>query len=377
MSGRFTTPRETLLPVLAAVKDVIERRNTIPVLSNLMLSVTSDSMRLTGTNLDIEASASVEGQGSEAATTTLPGAMLHDVVRKLPEAADVEITFDEQTATIKAGRSRFSLPVLPASDFPIMSGHEFGHRFALPAKELATALATVAFAISTEETRYYLNGIFWHLDGEGLAMVATDGHRLAKARLATPEGAEGMPAVILPRRVVDLLSKRLPDAKDGTIAIELSETKIAFDIAGLSVIAKLIDGNYPDYMRVVPTGNANLFRFSKPSLKEALDRVSTVLAGSSGQGNGVKLGWNTGPTNQLTLDALNREHLGSANEAIDIDPLDSAQVEIGFNGRYCQDMLNAAPGDMMLAELGDAGSPALFRPEGQAMPLFVLMPMRV
>jgi DNA polymerase-3 subunit beta len=373
MAGRFTTSRETLLPVLSAVKDVIERRNTIPVLSNLMLSIDSESMRLTGTNLDIEASASVEGQGSEAATTTLPGAMLHDVVRKLPEAADVEIAFDDQTATIKAGRSRFSLPVLPASDFPIMSGREFGHRFTLPAKELAAALATVAFAISTEETRYYLNGIFWHLDGEGLAMVATDGHRLAKARLDTPDGAEGMPAVIIPRRMVDLLAKRLPDAKDGTVAIELSQTKIAFDIAGMSVISKLIDGNYPDYMRVVPTGNANQFRFNKPALKDALDRVSTVLD----RGNGVKLGWNTGTANQLALDALNKDHLGSANEAIDIEPLSGEQVEIGFNNRYCQDMLNAAPGDMMLAELGDAGAPALFRPEGQAMPLFVLMPMRV
>lgn len=372
----LTVAREALLPALALAVRAVERRNTIPILSNVLLRAGAGSLTMTGTDLDTEIAVTrkcaVEG---EAVEVTLPAHSLHDIVRKLPEGSEVRLAAGEDDRwTVSAGRARFRLPFLPASDFHEMSTGDFSHGFDVAAAALKAMLETVRFAISTEETRYYLNGIHWHEDDEGslLVAVATDGHRLAKTTCPMPEGGAGMPGVIIPRKTVEVVSRMLPEK--GEVRIDLSDSKIRFtmeDDAGVvTLVSKLIDGTFPDYRRVVPAGNPNRFTISRAQMADAIDRVITI---SSGKGNAVKHAF---AGDGLTL-TTNNPDAGSAEEGLPIMAAEGDPVEIGFNGKYCLDLLAAAGGEEVIFELGDPGSPALVRPAAGGPALFVLMPMRV
>lgn len=374
----ITLPRAILLPALAAARSAVEKRNTIPILGNVLLSAAAGRLSLVATDLDIEVSVTVACAGDIEAVT-LPAHTLHDAVKKLPDGCDVQIDHDRTNATISAGRSRFRLPVLPAADFPRMATGGYDHAFALPASSLKRMLDTTRFAVSTEETRYYLNGIYWHhqdeAEGAQLVTVATDGHRLAMIALPAPEGAAGMPGIIVPRRTCDLLKDVA--ARKGDLSVSVCESRIRFDApAGqdgpdLSIASKLVDGTFPDYRRVVPASHPNRFDVDGAALRGAVDRVSTIASGI--KGSAVRFAFSG---EGLDLRAFNPD-AGEATDQVSIAAAEGSAVEIGFNGRYCVELLNACPEGDIRFSLGDAGAPARVEPAAAPDTVFVLMPMRI
>ncbi|MER8478390.1 DNA polymerase III subunit beta [Mesorhizobium sp. M1163] len=367
--------REALLPALGLVSKAVERRTTIPVLANVMLAVDAKAgtLTITGSDMDCELRASLACQAGKDETFTLPASILHDAVRKMPEGAEIALLAEKDFATLTAGRSRFKIQVLPSTDFPTMSEGTFSHSFDLDAGLFERMLDTVSFAISSEETRYYLNGIYWHAGENYLNAVATDGHRLAKFTATLPEGAAGMPGIIIPRRTVGLIRQLLGDK--GVVKVSLSDTKIRVETGKAALLSKLIDGSFPDYVRVIPTGNQNHFTVEREALASAVDRVTTV---SSERGSAVKFAFEAGGNLVLTT---NNPDAGSANDEVTIEHGEGSSVEIGFNGRYCLDLLNASESKRLVFSLGDPASPTLIQPETAdetgLKPLFVLMPMRV
>lgn len=375
----LTVARGVLLPALALATRVVERRNTVPILQNILLQAGEGMVKITGTDLDAEITVSRKCglDSAETAHVTLPSANLHEIVRKLPEGCDVRLARESEGMwQVSAGRSRFRLPFLPASDFPTMAACTFQHEFRIEAHVLRHMLETVAFAISTEETRYYLNGVHWHVDEAGdaprLVSVATDGHRLATTSCPLPEGAAGMPGIIIPRKTVDIITRILPE--QAGVRIGVSDSKIRIRVedgdGAVSLVSKLIDGTFPDYRRVVPQGNPHHFPIDRAALAAAIGRVTTI---ASERGHGVKFTFADG---ELKLTSRSPD-TGDAEETLSLSGGPGDLVEIGFNGRYCLDLLNTAVSDAVTFELGDAGAPALVRP-GEGGPVsFVLMPMRI
>lgn len=371
---KLTIPRDVLAPALASLSRVVERRNTIPVLSNILLRAGDGKLALCATDLDIKVETSLPCEVAEAGAITLPAHTLSDIVRKLPAEAAIalEPIGTQPSLALKSGRSRFTLQTLPESDFPDIADGEFACRFALSAKTLAEIVEVTSFAISTEETRYYLNGIHMHaMVVEGatvLRAVATDGHKLSRLQLPAPAGAEAMPAVIIPRKTVAELAKIAKEA-GGDLAIELSATKIRVTAGATTLTSKLIDGQFPDYQRVIPSGNDKVATLEAEAFKEAIDRVATI---SSERGRAVKLALTPG---SLTLSVTNPDS-GSATEELTPD-YDGLAIEIGFNARYLLDILGVLGGDSLQLKLSVPGAPAILqRREGDSL-LVVLMPMRV
>lgn len=370
----FSIERGALLPALAAVNRAVEKRNTIPILGNVLLKVEAGHLCVTGTNLDIEVKA-VAKQDSlpDIGPFTVQSALLHDVVKKFAEGSVVGIEGDETHVNVKSGRSRFRLQVLPASDFPEMAADDFTHEFSIAGSTLARVLATVSFAISTEETRYYLNGVFMHRDEGHLAFVATDGHRLALMKLEAPEGSDGVPGIIIPRRTVALLQHFAEG--DEEIVLKLSERKMRIVLPdGTSITSKLIDGTYPDYQRVIPVDNDKFYTVDRAGLADAINRVSTV---SSERGRAVKCCFGQ---SELKME-VNNPDSGQAEDSIVVNNGNADEVTIGFNHKYCLDVLGAVSAKEMRFELSDPGAPCKVSPvgadDGDVPPLFVIMPMRV
>lgn len=366
--------RSNLLKALAHVHRVVERRNTIPILGNVLLKTEDGALRLKATDLDIEVTETVPATSERDGATTVPAHLLYDIVRKLSDGSEVKLSTNAEGTqmTVASGRSNFRLQCLPESDFPDITAGQFSHSFALKASELARLIERTQFAISTEETRYYLNGIFLHtIESEGalrLRAVATDGHRLARAEMAAPAGSEGMPGIIVPRKAVGELQKLLGEG-DTEVQIELSDSKIRLTIGAIILTSKLIDGTFPDYQRVIPTGNDKALTLERASFSAAVDRVSTI---SSERGRAVKLAV---ADSQLTL-TVNSPDAGTATEELPVG-YDSAAIEIGFNARYLLDIAGQLSGDEAIFMMADPGSPTLIRDGNDDSTLYVLMPMRV
>ncbi len=288
---KVTVERAELLRSLNHVHRVVERRNTIPILANVLVKAEKGKLSMKATDLDLEVIDSVAAEVSPSGATTVPAHMFYDIVRKLPEGAQIVIegSGDRAVLSIRAGRSRFTLQTLPESDFPDLAAGDMTHKFTLAAADLKRLIDKTQFAISTEETRYYLNGIYLHAAGSAknatLRAVATDGHRLAQCELPLPAGAAGMPGIIIPRKTVSELH-HLVETGEGEVAIELSAGKIRFSIGNVVLTSKLIDGTFPDYGRVIPVNNDKLLTVDKKDFEAAVDRVSTV---SSERGRAVKL----------------------------------------------------------------------------------------
>ena len=364
---KLTIDRMSLLRPLGHVQSVVERRNTIPILANVVLRAEDGQLSLTATDMDIatEVGCAVATSG----TTTMSAHMLYDIARKLPDGAEVELTVADGHASISAGRSSFRLPTLPVEDFPAISSSDLPVNFTLTAADLRDLIDATRFAISTEETRYYLNGIYFHKAEDGnLCAVATDGHRLALTRQALPSGASQMPSVILPRKAVGELRKLLDDY-DGEVSVGLSETRAEFGFGTVRLTSKLIDGTFPDYTRVIPAGNDRIMQVDAASFAAAVDRVSTI---SSEKSRSVKMGLKPGV---LTLSASNTD-ASSAVEEIEVT-YDGVEMDIGFNARYLLDIAAQVNNDIVEFALADQGSPSLVRAPGDDASLFVLMPMRV
>lgn len=371
---RVILERSNLLKSLNHVHRVVERRNTIPILSNVLLSAEGASLEMKATDLDLEVTEATPAKVERGGATTVPAHLLYDIVRKLADGAEVALKTDEDgnAMTVTSGRSSFRLQCLPQSDFPELSAGSFSHIFRLDSVGLKGLIEKTQFAISTEETRYYLNGIYLHTHEAGgklkLRSVATDGHRLARAEIDAPAGSEGMPGVIIPRKTVSELQK-LVDDPDVAVTTELSDTKIRFTIGSVILTSKLIDGTFPDYQRVIPTGNDKKLIIDRQSFAAAVDRVSTI---SSERGRAVKLSIAEG---QVTL-AVNNPDSGSATEELAAD-YSSDPIEIGFNARYLLDVAAQLTGTEAKFMLADAGSPTLIHDMADETALYVLMPMRV
>ena len=374
---KATIERATLLRCLSHVQSVVERRNTIPILSNVLIDASADGdLKVMATDLDLQvvehmAAASVETAGA----VTVSAHLLFDIARKLPEGSQVSLETADNRMTIKAGRSRFQLPTLPRDDFPTIVEGDLPTSFELPARTLAELIDRTRFAISTEETRYYLNGIFLHVSDEDqpvLKAAATDGHRLARFTLPRPEGAAGMPDVIVPRKAVAELRKLLEEALDGNVEIDLSASKIRFTLGGeggVVLTSKLIDGTFPDYSRVIPTGNDKLLRLDPRSFYEGVDRVATIATEKT---RAVKMGLDK---DRVTLTVTSPDN-GTATEEV-ASQYSSDPLEIGFNAGYLKDILGQIDSDTVEMHLADAGAPTLIRKDENSPALYVLMPMRV
>ncbi|MBU6444064.1 MAG: DNA polymerase III subunit beta [Alphaproteobacteria bacterium] len=372
---KITVERGAFLKALSHVQSVVERRNTIPILSNVMIDAGKGKLKLTATDLDIEIVESIPADVLRNGSATAPAHMLYDIVRKLPEGAQVQVellTSEGGRLAVSAGTVRFELACLPKEDFPQMAAGALPHRFRLAADDLKRLIDKTRFAISTEETRFYLNGIYLHAakDGKAQAMraAATDGHRLARYELDLPDGAADMPGVIVPRKTVAELRRLLDDAQ-GAIDISLSDTKIQFTTDGVELTSKLIDGTFPDYQRVIPAGNDKALVLDAKEFAHAVDRVSTISADKT---RAVKLNLTE---DRVTLSVVNPDS-GTATE--DVGATYSASpIEIGFNARYLLDITGQIEGKEVRFLLSDAGSPTIIEDTDDPRTLYVLMPMRV
>jgi DNA polymerase-3 subunit beta len=371
---KLTIERAALLKALGHVQSVVERRNTVPILSNVLLSAEQGRVGFSATDLDMEivdeTPADIEGEGQ----ITAPAHTLYEIVRKLPEGADVALSYagDDPRLSVQAGRSRFNLPVLPAGDFPVMSDDGLSGRISIDTADLIRLIDKTRFAISTEETRYYLNGLYLHVvnedGGAKLRAVATDGHRLALAEMPAPGGAEGSPGVIIPRKTIGEIRRLLDDAAE-TIEMQVSPQKVKFQLGHAALTSKVIDGSFPDYGRVIPRDNQKILRVDNAMFAAAVDRVATISAEKS---RSVKMAVEPG---KMVLTVRNME-AGQAVEEIEID-YDGEAFEIGFNARYLLDVAGQIEGAEAEFRFADPASPTLvLDPEDDAVQ-YVLMPLRV
>ena len=371
---KVTVERAELLKSLGHVHRVVERRNTIPILANVLVKADRGKLSLKATDLDLEVTDSIAAEVSPGGSTTVPAHMFYEIVRKLPDGAQIvlEGSGDRAVLSLRAGRSRFTLQTLPESDFPDLAAGDMSHSFKVAAGDLKRLIDKTQFAISTEETRYYLNGIYLHTAGPAkatmLRAVATDGHRLAQVELPLPQGAAGMPGIIVPRKTVGEV-QRLIETGEGEVAIELSAGKIRFTIGNVVLTSKLIDGTFPDYARVIPANNDKSLIVDKKDFEAAVDRVSTV---SSERGRAVKLSITGG---RLVLSVTNPDS-GSATEEIEVE-YEADPLDIGFNSRYLLDIAAQIEGEVAVLKLADPGSPTLIQDKDAKGALYVLMPMRV
>ncbi|MCD2323182.1 DNA polymerase III subunit beta [Sphingomonas sp. IC-56] len=369
---KATIERATLLRGLSHVQSVVERRNTIPILSNVLIEAQPNgALRLMATDLDLQIDETIPATVDQPGAITVSAHTLFDIARKLPEGSQVELSAAEGRITINAGRAKFTLATLPRDDFPMIAEGELPTTFELPAETLKQIIDKTRFAISTEETRYYLNGIFLHVTDDPqpvLKAAATDGHRLARVTVARPDGAETMPDVIVPRKCVAELRKLL-DEVDGSVGVSLSGSKIRFDLGQAILTSKLIDGTFPDYSRVIPTANDKILKIDPKSFMQGVDRVSTIATEKT---RAVKMALDR---DKITLSVTSPEN-GAAAEEVPGEYV-SLPFEIGFNSRYLMDILGQIESDLVEVHLADAAAPTLIRENDQSPALYVLMPMRV
>lgn len=371
---KISIERATLLRAVSQAQSVVERRNTIPILANVLIEAEGDTVSFRATDLDIEVVDRVNAQVERAGATTVPAVTLHEIVRKLPDGALVQLIDDTAKGRLEvvAGRSNFSLPTLPREDFPVMTTAEYTCNFAAAAKSLRRLFDKSKFAISTEETRYYLNGVYMHVaeseDGRQLRCVATDGHRLARIDSPLPDGAENMPGVIVPRKTVNEMRKLLED-DDAQIAVSVSETKVRFATPEITLTSKVIDGTFPDYTRVIPTGNARKLEVDASEFAKAVDRVATV---SSERSRAVKLALDE---DRLIL-SVNAPESGAAEEELAV-AYDDERLEIGFNAKYLLEIASQVDRENAVFLFNTAADPTLMREGGDMSAVYVVMPMRV
>ena len=365
--------RATLLRCLGHIQSVVERRNTIPILSNVLIeAIGSSVIRVMATDLDMQIVETVDAKVETSGATTVSAHLLFEIARKLPEGSEVSLSASNGEMLVRAGRYQSKLKTLPRDDFPVIAEGDLPTSFELDAKDIVRIIEKTRFAISTEETRYYLNGIFLHVtdDGDGLLRAAaTDGHRLARYTLPRPSGAESMPDVIVPRKGVAELHKLLGEAGDGRVQVELSPSKIRFTFGSAVLTSKLIDGTFPDYSRVIPTANDKLLRVDPKSFGQGVDRVATIATDKT---RAVKMSLDS---DKVTLSVTSPEN-GTAAEEVPGDYRADA-MEIGFNARYLKDIIDQIDGDNVELHLADASAPTLIRESEKSPALYVLMPMRV
>ena len=362
--------RSHLLTVLNHVLGAVERRNTIPILSNVLLDASLGGVKVTATDMDVVIVDSAPAQVEVEGLVTTSARVLHDIVRKLSDGVQVELELPPggDVLHVRSGRSNFKLQTLPAQDFPTMDEGSFTTTFDVSAVNLRKVVDGTQFAISTDETRYYLNGIYLHIADGSLKGVATDGHRLARISLPAPSGSESMVGVIIPRKTV-LELRKLIEETDGDISVSLSENTIRFTFGGTVLTSKLIDGNFPDYEKVIPQGNQKEMTLNCDEFSQAVDRVSTI---SQERGCAIKIAI---AHNEVTLSATSSDG-GDAQDQVGVEYSDDA-MEIGFNARYLLDVSGQIESGKAKFLMNDGASPTIISDVEDDTALYVLMPMRV
>ena len=373
----FKINSSDLLKALSHIHGIVEVRHTLPILSNIILKAKDNELTLSSTNLDIYCADKIKAEVSIAGEISVSAVTFFEIVKRLPSGSEVLMSMEdgENEITLKCGRSKFNLSTLKTDDFPIISDNDLSTNFVLSADELIRIIDKTKFAVSNEETRYYLNGIFLHKADRNsiqfLRAVATDGHRLAQYDIPLPQGAEDITGIIIPKKTIFELRKVLDDA-NGDVSVSLNENKIKFTFNDLKIISKVIDGTFPDYTKVIPQNNNKNFKTNNNELKNAIDRVSAVAANEESKSKAIKLSLED---NKLNL-SVESQSKGSANEILDIS-YDGDKVDIGFNSKYIIDICNEVDGEEVDISLLDSVSPAIILDKTDENLFFVLMPMRI
>jgi len=373
----FRVNSTDLLKALSHIHGIVEVRHTLPILSNIIITTNDNSLTLSSTNLDIFCSDDLEAEVSQNGSTSVSASTFYEIVKRLPSGSEIHASLSEEDSTLilKCGRSKFNLTTISPDDFPKISHDDLNIQFVLSATELKRMIDKTKFAISNEETRYYLNGIFLHQTQKNsidiLRAVATDGHRLAQYDIPLPQGAKDMNGIIIPKKMIQELRRVLDDAS-GDINIQLNENKIKFSFNNMQIISKVIDGTFPDYTKVIPQSNDKSITTNNDELKKAIDRVSAVAINEETKSKAIKLIIDSNKIS-LSVDSTSR---GSAIEEIDLE-YNSDKVEIGFNSRYLIDICNEIDGDKINLKFLNSTSPAIILDNTDENLFFVLMPMRI
>ena len=370
---KISIERNVFLNSLSHVQNIVEKKNTIPILSNILISTNANNITLCATDMDVVISELVNCKVIEEGSVTTPAHTLYEIVRKIQEGSDIElISNDGNKLSVRSGKSKFSLACLPKDDFPKIDEIKLEDEFVIKNEVLKNIIDKTKFAISNEETRYYLNGLYFHSvtinDEKKLRAVSTDGHRLAKFEAKLPEGVNNIPGVIIPKKTIGEVRKLLDEFNED-IKISLNENKIVFYFKNIVLSSKLIDGSFPDYEKVIPQNNDKTFLVDTNLIYGAVDRVSTV---SDEKSRSVKLVI----FNNLVSLSSNSAETGSGAEDLIIE-YQGEKIEIGYNAKYLMEIINQVNGDKITFQLLDSSSPSIIKDSNDKNTLYILMPMRV
>ena len=367
----FSVFRQVLIRALGHMQSIVEKRATLPILVNVKIEV-ADELILSATNVDLELVEHVAADITLAGKTTVPVQMLYDIVRKLPDDAEISFKQSGDQLVVSSGRAVFHLPTLPAENFPAMAGGNLSTKFQMTTGDLAHLINQTKFAIPTDDVRYHLGGIYFHIgDDSKLTAVATDAQRMALCAINAPAGSNGMPSVILPRRVIGELSKLLEDANVDDVLVELSDTKARFTVGAATLTSKLVDAQYPNYRVVIPKGNDKIAVLDR---KQFIDAVDLVSVASVDKTKSVQLSFSM---NKLVINASSPD-AGTATQELDVEYNGDATFTINFNVKFLLDVAGQVEGDKFQMEMQESLSPTIIKStEKDTDALFVLMPMRM
>ena len=370
---KISVEKNHIFKSLSHVQSIVEKKNTIPVLSNILIEAKDNSLILSATDMDISITEAINCSVIEKGSATVPAHTLYDIVRKIPDGNEIEfISNDGKTFSIRSGKSRFSLSCLPKEDFPIIEIDDLKSELSIESQELLRLIEKTRFAISNEETRYFLNGIYFHKtkdsQNELLSMVATDGHRLAKVEFNSTDKVSEIPGVIIPRKTIYELCKLLSDY-NGSVRINIDPNKIIFYVDKSVLISKLIDGSFPDYQKVIPEDNDNILTGNRNTFCTAVDRVSTITNEKS---PAIKFKLLKNIMNMTSIDSES----GQATEDI-VTEYSGNEMEIGFNSKYILEMISNLDDENVIFSFKDSSSPVIAKEQSSPNLIYVLMPMRV
>ena len=367
---KFTVEKNILLRSLSHVQSIVEKRNTLQILSNILIEAKENSLILSATDMDISITDKINCNILEEGSTTVSAHTLYDIIRKLHDTSEIEIfSNDGKLMSLRSGQSKFSLGCLPKDEFPIIEINNLENELKINSQKFLKLIDKTRFAVSNEETRYFLNGVYFHKKKDKkLTLVATDGHRLAKFDFNFDEDSNEMPGVIIPKKTINELYKLLTDY-EGEIKINLDSNKIVFFIGELILISKLIDGSFPDYKRVIPADNKSILKVNRLNFSLAVDRVSTITNEKSPIIKFKLL------KDMINMSSANNES-GMATEDLAVN-YSGDEIEIGFNSKYILEMINNLEDEQISLCFKDSSSPVTAIEESNSDLIYVLMPMRV
>lgn len=366
---KFSVTREVLLPALSIVSGVVEKRQTLPILSNLLLQLNGNSLTLTGTDLEVELRTTIEVEDAESGEITVTARKFLDICKALPESSKMQFTQDENHIILRSGRSRYTLSTLSANEFPLSDNQSTVSEFSIKQSELLYLINKTQFSMANQDVRYYLNGLLLETSIAKIRAVATDGHRLAICELNTTDDqklSDGQ--IIIPRKAVVELS-RLLENSDTSCHVSLGSNHIRVDLDTTHFSSKLIDGKFPDYNRVIPSQELNIMRCNKDTLRQMLHRTA-ILSNEKYRGIGLEIS-----ENLLIAKVHNPEH-EEAEEQLDVE-FNGSAVEIGFNVSYLLDVLGNLDEEVVEIGLIDANSSCIITGKDNKYSRYVVMPMRL